>query len=92
LEDASEGADAEEHIAKIIRLEQKVASLDIIVEEQCNGNKKLNTEVSIADCLSGLVCWVVFHLGLLMDSWWFWVRLQGGGSNGRREVGCIEEG
>jgi hypothetical protein len=70
----------EEHITEVTQLEQKAASLDIIVGESHNGIKKLNAEVSITDCLPRSVYWVVFHLGLLMDSWWFWVRLQGRGS------------
>jgi hypothetical protein len=54
---------------KIARMEQKAASLGRVVEEQRDDIKKLNAEVSIADCLSGSVCWVAFRRGSLMDSW-----------------------
>jgi hypothetical protein len=56
-----EGVDPEE----VARLEQKMMSLGRVVEEQHDGIKKLNTEVSIADCFSGSVFLVVFHHGLL---------------------------
>jgi translation elongation factor EF-1beta len=83
---SSQEADSEELAAVVAQLEQKVASLDMVVEEQCDGIKKLNAEVSITDCLSESVCSVAFSHGLLMDSWWFRVTLQGGGSR------CLKEG
>jgi hypothetical protein len=43
-------------------------SLGRVVEEQHDGIKKLNTEVSIADCLSRFVFLVVFHRGLLKNT------------------------
>jgi translation elongation factor EF-1beta len=66
---SSQEANSEELAAVVAQLEQKVASLDMVVEEQCDGIKKLNAEVSITDCLSESVCSVAFSHGLLMDSW-----------------------
>jgi TRAF-interacting protein len=65
---SSQEADPEELAAEVARLEQKAASLDRVVEEQRDGIKKLNAEVSIADCLSGSVCWVAFRRVFLMHS------------------------
>jgi hypothetical protein len=84
-QDASEGSDPDELASEVTRLEQKAASLGRVVEEQRDGIQKLNAEVSIADYLSGSVCWVAFRVGLPMHSWWFWVRLQGGGSRRQQQ-------